>query len=38
MEWLAFALLSTASFAVAVNVDKLLLIRCIKNSNAYLWL
>lgn len=36
MEWMAFALLSTASFAVAVIVDKLLLIRFVKNSNAYL--
>lgn len=36
MEWLVFALLSMASFALAVIVDKFLLIRVIKNSNAYL--
>jgi uncharacterized membrane protein len=36
MEWLVFALLSTPSFALAVIVDKLLLIQCIKNSDAYL--
>ncbi len=36
MDWFIFALASTASFAVAVLVDKLLLSCCIRNSAAYL--
>ncbi len=36
MTWLLFALLSTAFFAVAVIVDKLLLSRYVRNPTAYL--
>lgn len=36
MDWFIFALASTASFAVAVLVDKLLLSCCIRSSTAYL--
>lgn len=36
MTWFLFALLSTAFFAVALIVDKLLLSRFIRNSTAYL--
>ncbi len=36
MDWLIFAFISTASFAVAVLVDKLLLSCCIRNPTAYL--
>lgn len=36
MDWLTLALVSTASFAAAVLVDKLLLSCCIRNSAAYL--
>ncbi len=36
MDWFIFAFASTASFAVAVLVDKLLLSCCIRSSTAYL--
>lgn len=36
MDWLYFALVSTASFAVTVIIDKLLLSRYVRSSTAYL--